>query len=158
MQGPYADHLLDASDVCSNCLRKNRVERVDPVMGSGLGHELDSHYSRHKRRTTVDYHDGGDEPTQAKGVFCECGVEGSYERVWDPTGVDRDRFKELLKAAVITLDEKGVSLNRKETLRYALVHFDDHGDVDKALATAIDCGIMAAAVGAPDRDDHEVKA
>jgi len=91
-------------------------------------------------------------------VFCECGVEGSYERLWDPTGVDRDRFKELLKAAVVTLDEKGVSLNRKETLRYSLVHFDDHGDVDKALATGIYAGIMAAAVGAPDRDDHEVEA
>lgn len=156
MQGPYADHLLDASDVCSNCLRKNRVERVDPVMGGGLGVDLDSHYSRDQRRTTVEYHDGGDEPTQAKGVFCECGVEGSHERLWNPTAVDRERFKELLKAAVQTLRAKDVSLKQKETLMYALSHYDDHGDADRALATGIDCGIMAEAVGTA--DDDRIKA
>jgi hypothetical protein len=147
MQGPYADHLLDANDTCSNCLRKNRVERVDPVMGTGLGHELDSHYSRDPRETTVEYHDGGTEPTRAKGVFCRCGVEGSHERYWSPTDVSRDRFKELLKNAVATLDRKGVTLRQKETIGYALSHFDDHGDVDRALATAIDAGIVAAAAG-----------
>jgi len=159
MQGPYADHLLDARDVCSNCFRKNRVERVDPVMSrSGLRHELDSHYSRDRRETTVDYHDGGDEPPKSKGVFCNCGVEGTFDRIWDPTDVDRERFKKLLKNAVVTLDRKGVSIKRKETLRYALSHFDDHHDVDKALATAIDCGIMAEAVGAPDRGKETQRA
>jgi len=160
MQGPYADHLLDARDVCSNCLRVNRVERVDPVMSSGtLTHELDSHYSRDRRRTAVEYHDGGDEPTQAKGVFCSCGVEGAYERVWNPASVSRKRFKDLLTSAVASLERKGVSLDRRETLMYSLSHFDDHGDVDKALATGIDCGIMAEAVGSSDQDrEHEVEA
>lgn len=146
MQGPYADHLLDARDVCSNCLRKNRVERVDPVMSrNGLRHELDSHYSRDRRRTSIEYHDGGDEPTKAKGVFCECGVEGSHDRLWNPEDVDRESFKTLLTAAVATLEEKGVSIKRRETLMYALGHFDEVGDVDKALATALDAGIVAAA-------------
>jgi len=147
MQGPYADHILDARDVCSNCFRKNRVERVDPVMGSGLGHELDSNYSRDRRETTVEYHDGGDEPPKSKGVFCNCGVEGSFERLWSPTTASRERFKTLLKNAVVSLERKEVSIKRKETLRYGLTHYADHGDVDKALATAIEMGIVAEAVG-----------
>lgn len=143
MQGPYAQHLLDATDVCSNCLRKNRVERVDPVMGRGLTTELDSHYSRDKRRTSVEYHDGGDEPTKAKGVFCECGVEGSHERLWSPTEIEREHFKDLLVHAVATLERKRVDIRRRETLRYALSHFDDHADADRALANGIEAGIVA---------------
>jgi hypothetical protein len=145
MQGPYADTILDARDVCNNCFRKNRVERVDPVMSrAGLRHELDSHFARDKRETVLDWHDGGERPTEAKGVWCNCGVEGSYDRLWEPNNLDRERFKTLLKQAVISVEQKGVTLKRRETLRYALSHFDDHGDADQALATALDAGIVAA--------------
>jgi hypothetical protein len=141
MQGPYADLIVDAADVCSNCLKKVRVERVDPVRG-GLTSELDDHLEREKTRTEIGY-GPSDSPAHAKGVFCQCGVEGVHERVWSPTDVTRDRFERLLRAAVQTLDEKGVSFRRKETIMYALSHYDDHGDVDRALANAIDSGIVA---------------
>lgn len=145
MQGPYADHILDASDVCSNCLRVNRLERVDPVRG-GLSRELDSHLERHPRRTTIEF--GPHEcPPQSKGVFCECGVEGAYERLWDPTDVDEERFKALLKRALRTLEERGVTIKRKETVVYALSHWREYGDVDQALATALEAGLVAAAAG-----------
>jgi len=78
-------------------------------------------------------------------VFCRCGVEGSYERLWHPETVERERFKSLLKNVVRALESKGVSLRTKETMAYALSHFDDEGDADVALATAIDAGVVAAA-------------
>jgi len=144
MQGPYADYILDAPDVCSNCFRRIRVERVDPVMArDGLRHELDSHYSRHEQNTSVEYHDGGDEPTQCEGVFCACGVEGAHERLWSPDDVSRARFEEILKTAVQTVEEKGVNLRTKETLMYALHHFDDKGDVDRAISAGMEAGIVA---------------
>ena len=146
MRGPYAAHLLDAADGYSNCLLKNRVERIDPVRGDGLGNELDSHYSRHEHRTEIGY-GPADVVSEQKGVFCDCGVEGSHERIWDPDDVEREKFKELVKAALRTLAEKDVTIRRRETVRYALSHFDDHGDVDQALANAIDAGIVAAAAG-----------
>jgi hypothetical protein len=145
MTDAYFEHIVDAREICSNCHRKNRVERVDPVMSrSGLRHELDSHYSRDERRTTVDYHDSDPEPTHAKGVFCGCGVEGSHDRIWEPTAIDRERFKQLLQNTVRSLEERGVSIKRKEMVAVALSHFDDHGDVDRALATGTDAGIVAA--------------
>lgn len=149
MQGPYAEHILDANDVCANCHRQNRVERVDPVMATdGLRHELDSHYSRRRELTTVEYHDGGREPTKAKGVFCECGVEGAHERIWSPETVTREPFKELLQNAIKTLLGKGVNIRPKETARYALAHYDAEGDADKALSYAVEMG-QVAAIAAP---------
>ena len=145
MTEAYFEHVLDARDVCANCHRKNRIERVDPVMSrSGLRHELDSHFSRMRRRTVVDYHDGTENPPDSKGVWCECGVEGSHDRIWDPSDVDRERFKSLLKNTIQSLQARGVSLKSRETAMYALSHFDEHGDVDKALAAGVDAGIVAA--------------
>lgn len=145
MQGPYADHILDANDVCSNCFSKNRVERVDPVMSSSdFRHELDSHYSRDPKRTTIGF-GPSDVPARSKGIFCNCGVEGSFERLWEPKEVSQDKFKELLKSAVRTLREKDVSLREQETIRYAVSHWKEHDDVDRALATALQAGIVAQA-------------
>jgi len=141
----YFDHIVNAREICSNCHRKNRVERVDPVMSrSGLRHELDSHYSRDVRRTVVDYHNSTEIPSDSKAVFCECGVEGAHHRVWDPLEIDRDRFKELLKHTIQSLNERGVTLDDRETILYALSHFDENGDADKALASGVDAGVVAA--------------
>ena len=143
MDGPYADHLLDAADVCSNCFRRVRLERVDQVRG-GLTRQLDSHLERHPRRTSIEFAPH-EIPARSKGVFCECGVEGAFERLWDPTAVDEERFKSLVKAAIRTLAEKDVTIKRKETVMYALSHWREHNDADKALAAALDAGIVAAA-------------
>jgi len=142
MQGPYADHLVDASDVCSNCLRLVRLERVDPARG-GLTADLDSHLERHPRRTSVEF--GPHEiPSRSKGVFCSCGVEGVHERLWNPDDVGEGRFRELLKRAIATLEEKDVTLRRKRAIGHALQAYRHGDDVDEALAAGIEAGIVAA--------------
>ena len=143
---PYQEHILDAPDVCSNCLRKNRQDRVDPVRG-GLGRELDSHYERDPRRTTVEFAPH-EIPARSKGVFCRCGVEGPHDRVWHPDDVDREQFKDLLVASVATLEQKGVGIDRRETLAQALHAFDQGADVDHALYHAINYG-LAVSVSKP---------
>lgn len=153
MHGPYADHILDAADTCSNCHQLIRVERLDPVRG-GLSTRMDSHLSRREETTTVAY-GPADVPAESKGVFCECGTEDAHHRLWDPTDVSRERFKQLLKHAIETLERKDVTLERTETAMYALSHFDEHGDVDRALATALDAGIVAAVASSGDRGEED---
>lgn len=151
MEGPYADHILDARDVCSNCFRRNRVERVDPVMSRGLRHELDAHLSRRKQMTTREHHDSDPKPTNCDATFCVCGIEGSHHRMWDPTDIGRSTFKTLLTRGLETLGEKGISFSRnrkKEIIGYALTEFDDSGDADKALSKALEMGIVAKASAA----------
>ena len=145
MSGSYQEHILDASDVCSNCLRLVRLERVDPARG-GLTAELDSHLERHPRRTSVEF--GPHEiPSKSKGVFCECGVEGVHERLWDADGVGEERFRELLKRAIATLEEKDVTIRRKRAIGHALQAYRHGDDVDEALAAGIEAGIVAAVAG-----------
>lgn len=152
MEGPYADLILDSSDVCSNCFSLVSVERVDPVIDdSGLGRDLDAHLSRRTQTTTREYHDSDPEPTQCKVTFCRCGVEGSHTRIWDPTDVGEAVFKPLLKQVLKTLGEKGIELDRprkKETMTYALMAFAETEDVDKAMSVGIEAGITAQAASA----------
>jgi hypothetical protein len=159
MDGPYADHILDARDVCNNCFRHVRIERVDPVMSrDGLRHALDAHYSRKRKTTTREYHDSDPNVTHAEATFCKCGVEGTYERLWSPTDIARDRFKRLLKRALQTLGHKGIQLSRerkRETIAYALQTFDDSGDADQAFAEAIEMGIVAQASADANESRHK---
>jgi len=115
---------------------------------SGLRHALDSHYSRKRTTTTREYHDSDPNVTHADATFCECGVEGAFERLWTPTDISRDRFKTLLKHAIQTLSHRGIELSRerkRETVAYALQSFDDGGDADRAFSEAIEMGIVAQA-------------
>lgn len=143
---PYYDHLVNAADVCVNCFRQIRLERdqCETTTNQPVSVRL-SAMTREPNTTNIEYPGVGDNPTQSQAVFCECGVESSHDRLWDPTDVKRDRFKELLKAALRTVAAKGVTLRRKETAMYCLSHFDDHGDADRALANGLDAGIVAAA-------------
>jgi len=115
---------------------------------SGLRHALDSHYSRKRTTTTREYHDSDPNVTHADATFCECGVEGAFERLWTPTDISRDRFKTLLKHAIQTLSHRGIELSRerkRETVAYALQSFDDGGDADQAFSEAVEMGIIAQA-------------
>ena len=141
----YEEKLIGARDVCSNCFRLRLVERVEVrSRGMAASPETESTYTRRKRTTTLDHHPA-DPPASDKHLFCNCGVSNARTRIWDPSDVERDRFKELIKGAVQSLEYKGVSLKRNETVMYALHHFDEHEDVDRALATAIDLGVVAEA-------------
>jgi hypothetical protein len=152
---PYEEHLLAAPDACTNCLRLIRVERIDPTR-DGFGTEYESHFSRRKRTTSVEYAPS-DAPPRSKGVFCACGVEGHRERLWSPDHVSRDRFKQLLVNAVRTLELKDVSLKRKETLAYGLQAFDGGAGPDAAIAEAVDAGIVAQAASSDSTDDSDAK-
>jgi len=142
MNGPYAERLLDAPDVCRNCLRVIRVERVDPTR-DGLTREYEEHYERHARNTEIAY-GPADTASNAKGVFCDrCGTEGAYDRIWADEDVDDRRFRELVQQAIATLEWKGVSLSRQDFATHALAHRDKDASVDEALSMAADAAIVA---------------
>ena len=159
MNGAYADHILDASDVCANCLRVIRVERVDPTR-DGMIREYESHYERHPHTTEIAY-GPADSVSNVKGVFCDrCGTEGPYtdDRVWtseradDGTRIDTvddARFEELVKQAIATLDYKGVSIQPHDFAAHALQQRKDGATVDEALGAATEAAIVASAA----RDD-----
>lgn len=151
MNGPYADHILDASDVCSNCFRTVRVERLDPTR-NGFAGELESHFERRKQNTIIGY-GPAESVTDIKGVFCECGVEGAHERLWDPTGLDEAELKELIKNAIRTLRRKEVALKPKETAAYILHVWSETDDVDRAMSKGVEMGVVAQA--AANRDEHK---
>lgn len=156
---PYNDHVLGAADVCSNCFHLIRQERQSPIRRDDRTPDSGAWtttYERVPRRTTVEYPGVGDEPTHAKGVFCECGVESARERLWSGDDIERERFRKLLKTVLRTLDAKGVTLKPTETAAYALQAFDDGAGVDEALAEAIDCGIVAAT--AANSSDDQLRA
>jgi hypothetical protein len=161
MSDPYNDHILGARDVCSNCFRLIRQEHVSPIRKGDRTRDSGrwtTTFDRIRRRTEVDFADVGDNPTHAKGTWCRCGVESARERIWDEADIDKARFKDLLLNALQTLDEKNVTLRRKETAAYALQAFISGGDgVDAALAEAVDAGIVAAAA-ADASDDRPVRA
>jgi hypothetical protein len=134
MQGPYAEHLLDASDVCSNCLRRTRVERIDPYLSDEL--EAESKYSRHEQRTEVGY-GPHESPPKSKGVFCKCGVESTFVRTWDD-GVGYQRFKQLVKNTIRTLKEKDVTFYSRGLMEHAYAGFRERLDEDGALLPVMD--------------------
>jgi len=149
MNGPYAEHLFDSSDVCRNCLSPIRVERVEPSR-TGFGRDYEDRLSRNPRTTTIAY--GPSEAmSESKGVFCECGVEGAHERIWDDADVGTERFRELIQRMLRTLDAKGVTVNQKRTAGHALQARRDGAGVDDALATGLDHGLAAATTRAAAR-------
>lgn len=151
MNGPYADHILDSSDVCSNCHRQVRVERVDPVRG-GLGGELDSSLERDKQRTEIGY-GPADRVSDVKGVFCSCGVEGVHDRIWADDGdVDDEMFRDLLKATIRTLERKDVDIDRQALAAHALQHWRDGDGVDESLSVAVDVAIATTISSSKESD------
>jgi hypothetical protein len=158
MDGPYNDHILQASDVCSTCHRRTRGEFISPYH-NGTGWRADSDQQPIARRTVVEHHDSVPEPTHDRTVFCDrCGTDDPYVRLWDPTEISRDDFKHLLRNTLRTLAEKGVHLSydcKRETISYALLTFDEGGDADRALGRAIEMGVVAQANSDADADETE---
>jgi hypothetical protein len=146
----YQDHVLGAPDVCSNCFRLIRVERLDPTR-NGFGGELESHYERVRQTTEVDHADCGDEPTQSQAVFCHCGVESARHRIWSSPEVGKDRFREMLKNVLRSLSRKEISIRQKEAAACAIQLFNDGAGVDESLATGIEAGIVAQMAAGEDR-------
>jgi hypothetical protein len=152
MHGPYADQLLDASDVCSNCFKTVRVERIDPTR-NGFAGEYESSFERKKQTTSIEFVPFG-YPTRSKTVFCQCGVSSAHHRVWDPEDVSEAQLKELIKNALRSLAAKDVTLKPKETAAYILHCWRDVGDVDKAFSKGIEMGIVASAASQTGTEDE----
>jgi len=155
MQGPYGEYLLDADDVCKNCFRLVQLDRPRTQTSTGrsdVSVELTA-ATRHPTETTIEYAPHRI-PPRSKGAFCSCGAESTYERLWNPETVSRDRFRDLVKAAIETLEAKEVTLRRKEAAMYCLHHFDENDDADRALANGLDAGIVAAAAAEDSADDQ----
>lgn len=144
MHEAYQEHVLNASDTCSNCLRIIRVERVDPSRG-GMIREYESHYERHPNNTEIAY-GPCDSVSNAKGVFCDrCGTEGAHDRIWRSDDVEDERFGELVKQAIATLDYKGVNIQPRDFAAHALQARRDEAAVDEALGAATEAAIVASA-------------
>ena len=143
MDGPYADHVLDAKDVCANCYRLVRVERIDPTK-AGFFKDYQKRYERERRNTEISY-GPGDCISEHKGVFCKCGVEGVYpsDRYWgERVGVET--FKDFISNCYETLSQKGVSVDRERFVETAIVNFHDGASVDESLSDALDTGLAVA--------------
>ena len=164
MNDAYQEHLLNARDVCANCLRVIRIERVDPAR-SGMIREYESHYERNPRTTEIAY-GPADSVTNVKGTFCDrCGTESpdADDRIWtserteDGTlidTVDDARFETLVKQAIATLDWKGVTLQAQDFAAHALQQRKDDATVDEALGAATEAAIVAQAA----RDESDAEA
>lgn len=137
----FDDRVLGARDVCSNCFRLVRVERVDPTRG-GLTREYEASYEREKVNTSIEYAPA-ETVSEQKGVFCACGVESARERIWDDGDVDRERLATLLTQLLRTLRRKGLSIATRPAARTARDIFAAEGDVDAALRAGVSAGLRA---------------
>lgn len=152
------ERLLHAIDVCSNCFGLSRVERDRPEHPPKTQHPISGHYveiaparwSRNQRRTEREYVPSA-RASASKTIFCECGVSGSYTRARDEI-VGAELFRELLKQAIRTLEEKGVSISRKHALKRAMklgcpneTRFPAYS-ADEAIAQGIEFGVEMATV------------
>jgi hypothetical protein len=137
----YDDRVLGAPDVCNNCFRLVRVERVDPAR-NGMGGELESHYERVQRNTVVGY-GPADSVSEQKGVFCDCGVESARERIWTDSDVDRDRMKNMIRNVAESLRRKGLDLDVSALARYALQSHKDGLPTDECLRAGVSAALRS---------------
>lgn len=137
----YDDRILEARDVCRNCLRLVKVERLDPTK-TGMTREYERSYERDQRNTSIEYAPA-DRVSEQKGVFCECGTEHARTRIWEDADVDRERFRELVKHLISTLRRKGLNLHASRTAGYALQARQDGATVDAALRQGVSAGLRA---------------
>lgn len=115
----FQERVLNAPDVCSNCFGIIREEHeIVPLKQRKRNRTYPTQkYTRYRRRTTVD-HLPDVEPTHDHATFCECGTPGAFDRYRDEI-VGAERFRELLKTAIRTIEKKGVSLSREHAVRRA---------------------------------------
>lgn len=132
----YQFEILDDSSVCSNCLRRQRRPASRPLsrgthadvdeegypVQDGDGHFVSGYSERLQWRTIVE-DVPGPVVSDAAEVFCECGADGPYTRIWSGVwhdcDVDRERLAELVKAVYHTLVAKGYRVDARRLGRAA---------------------------------------
>lgn len=148
----YQEHVLNAPDVCNNCFALVRIERertTSATQRSDVSVEK-TPYTRVDTTTSVEY-TPAETASDSKTVFCECGVESSYHRIWqdDDRCPTMPRFKHYLKTLMRTLDEKGVTLNRETCAGIAIQHYRDENDINQAFSSAVKTAVQTAAANQP---------
>jgi len=159
----FQKQFLSASCVCSNCFRQVRREAIKPVRykHADVDDELNRlvvdgdyvcRYSERLRKQTVTEDVPGEPPSESHKMFCECGAPDPHTRLWgdhdvvtDPdaglqeVGVGRDRFRELLTAAIVTAVQLDLVATRSEAKRVAAAAwgwFDAGASVNRTLKEA----------------------
>lgn len=150
----FQEHVLNAADVCNECFGIIREEHeIVPVSERKRNRTYPvQHYTRYKRRTTVE-HVPGKNPTQDHATFCECGNSSAFDRHRSEI-VGPARFRELLKTAIETVESKGVTLSREHAIKRAF----ELGlatksrfpllSADQAIAEGIEFGVTMSTVSA----------
>lgn len=150
----FQELVLDDPEVCNNCfgrIRRERARTESSTLRLDVSVEK-SPYTRVETQTTIDHVPGGT-PSESVAVFCECGVESAYERIWTD-GDDRclrmRRVKDLLRAMIRTLEAKGVTLDRPTCIRLAIHYYREDHDLNTAFQDALEAAIETAALTSSD--------
>lgn len=148
----FQERVLNAADTCNDCFGIIREEHeIVPVSERKRNRTYPTqHYTRYKRRTTVE-HVPGENPTQDYATFCECGSSSAFDRHRSEV-VGPERFRELMQTAIRTIEKKGVSLSREHAIKRAF----ELGlatssrfpmmSADQAIAEGIEFGITMSTV------------
>jgi hypothetical protein len=140
----YQQELLNASDVCSNCFGRLRREAVRP---RSKGRPDETYSERVRWQTTVDDVPGPVVHEQQQ-LFCDCGADGPFTRIWTDHDVDLERLIELTEQAFRTLRAAGYQLDARQLGRRAVQEYHDRDgpvtfacrvdpDIDEVLRAAI---------------------
>lgn len=143
MHDLFQERVLNSPAVCRNCYRTVRVERVRAETGRFDSAHESSRYARERRNTSIEFAPA-ETASDSKGVFCECGVESAFDRVWDDADVDRERFRAFIKAVLRSLERQGIALDRHRAAARALQAWDDDATVDEALSAGVAQGLAVA--------------
>lgn len=161
------ERIFNAPDVCLNCHRRVRVERErpnhHPVIDGAIDYTTpvsveEATWARDPQTTTVEY-GPAEYASESKGIWCACGVEGSYVRIWndipvpddgDPD-VDDEQFRELVQATIRVLESKGVSLDRLTFARHALEARREGQCVTESLSAGVSHAVAKAEVASRTR-------
>ncbi|ADQ69257.1 ABC-type dipeptide transport system, periplasmic component [Halogeometricum borinquense DSM 11551] len=144
--------VFNAPDVCLNCHRRIRVERNRPERQySTDASTSESKWARNRKTTTVAY-GPADAVSDAKGIWCDCGVEGSYVRIWDDeplpedenktADVNAEQFRRLVQATIRILEDKGITLDRQAFASHALQARHDGDCVTESLSAGTSHAIV----------------
>lgn len=169
----YQEHILNSPAVCSNCMAVVREERTDYLPASlhtsPVTHEtptaegrdgklrvVQSYYGRTKDATTVD-HPPSTSPTDSRRVFCACGVDSAFTRLWDEWDIDDVAFTNLLDRFRATVGRLDITADTRALTDHAWSHFADREtvghagrlygttpSVDTCLGNALETGIQVA--------------
>lgn len=170
LSAEYQEHVLNNPAICSNCFALVRREREGYTSRKNRKNRIaTSYHARDLEHTTVAYAPTTS-PCSSKRVFCECGVHGSFTRLWEFPETERrieagfrllddaddgplrtrtfdtGAFRERVKHCLLALEAQGLTLARRPFVRQAFAARKDGDHPDEALSRALTAGLRVGAV------------